>query len=121
MRELTRHFSDDTVGIIDHYSFFLAKTPLNGMHRAVHTFRTSPQTASNPHASVQMQVSWITRLHGDVHAEGVRLGVHFIGFGRALELLQHVAWANAPAVVLDCDVSGWVVVGLEEVFAVDVG
>lgn len=84
------------------------------------TFRSPPQPTPNPHSRVQMQVPRVTRLHGDVHPERVRLGVDFIGFSRVLKLLEDFARANAPAVVLDCDVSGWVVVGLEEVFAVDV-
>ena len=68
-----------------------------------------------------MQIPRIARLHADVHAEGIRLGIDLVGLGGVLEPLEHVAGANAPAVVLDRDVGGGVVVGLQEVAAVEVG
>lgn len=68
-----------------------------------------------------MQIPRIARLHADVGAEAVGLRIDLVRLGRVLQLLQDVAGAHAPAVVLDDDVGGRVVVRLQAVFGLDVG
>lgn len=68
-----------------------------------------------------MQVSRIPGLHADVGAEAVGLRIDLVRLGRVLELLEDVAGPDAPAVVLDDDVGGRVVVRLQAVFGFDVG
>lgn len=85
------------------------------------TLGTPLDPTPNPHARVQMQISRIPRLHTDVGAETIGLRIDLVGLGGVLEFLEDVAGTDAPAVVLDDDVGGRVVVGLEAVFGFDVG
>ena len=57
----------------------------------------------------------------DVQSERVSLGVDLVRLSRVVELLEHLARADAPAFILDTDVGGRVVVGLKEVGGIEVG
>ena len=85
------------------------------------TLGTPLNPTPDPHPRVQVQIPRIPRLHADVGAEAVGLRIDLVRLGRVLQLLQDVARTHAPAVVLDDDVGGWVVVGLQAVFGFDVG
>lgn len=68
-----------------------------------------------------MQIPPVARLHTDVDAITVQLGVDLVGLCGIHQFLQHVARADAPALGFDRDVGGWVVVRLEEVVGGEVG
>lgn len=68
-----------------------------------------------------MQIPRIARLHPHEQPETVQLRVDLVRLGGFFQLLEHVARTDAPAFVLDGDVGGRVVVGLEEEFGVEVG
>ena len=89
--------------------------PRHGVVSKGFTFRTPPNSTSNPHASIQMQIPRIASLHGDVNSEGVGLGVDLLRGSRIVEFFEEFTGTDAPAVVLHCDVGGWVVVRLEEI------
>ena len=116
--------SDDAISIVDDYPEHIssiAQTQNTNYHKEKLTFSTPLNATPDPHARVQMQIPRIARLHADVGAEAVGLRIDLVRLGRVLELLEDVAGAHAPAVVLDDDVGGRVVVGLEAVFGFDVG
>ena len=48
------------------------------------TFSTPPDTTSNPHTGIQMQVSWIPGLHVYVQPEAVSLRINLIRLCRAI-------------------------------------
>ena len=77
-----------------------------------HTFSTPANTAPNPHARVQVQVSGVASLHMHVQSEGVRLGINLVREGGVFEFFQRLARADAPAISFDADESRRMVMGL---------
>lgn len=85
------------------------------------TLCAPPYATTNPHASVQVQISRITSLHMYVEPEAVGLWIHLICLGWVVQLLEDVARTNTPSFVLDADKCRRVVVGLEKVGRFEVG
>ncbi len=85
------------------------------------TFGAPTDATGHPHPRVEMQISGVSRLHVHVQTERIRLGVHVIRLGGILELLQYLPRPDAPAVRLDGDEGGGMIVGLQQVVGVDVG
>lgn len=68
-----------------------------------------------------MEVSRITRLHGNVDTERVSLRINLICFSRIIKLFKDLPRSDTPSIIFDRYVSGRVVVGLEEVVACEMG
>jgi hypothetical protein len=68
-----------------------------------------------------MQISLIASLHVNVQSERVGLRVNLISLRRVVQLLQHLARADTPALILDANVGRRVIVSLEEVRRVEMG
>ena len=96
-------------------TYGLAHNHHNRVFKPSLTFSTPPNATSYPHACIQMQVPGISSLHVYIQPEAVGLWVNLIRLCRVIQLLEHVAWANAPPFVLDADVGRRMVMGLEEV------
>lgn len=77
-----------------------------------HTFGTPANTASNPHACIQVQVPCVASLHVHIQPEGVRLGIDLVREGWVFKFLQRLARADAPAIGFDADEGRWMVMGL---------
>lgn len=68
-----------------------------------------------------MQIPPIPRLHTDINAITIQLGIDLVRLCGIHEFFQDVARADAPALGFDGDVGGGVVVRLEEVVGGEVG
>jgi len=67
-----------------------------------------------------VQVPGIPRLHVHIQPKRVTLGVDLICLGGILELFQNLPRADSPALSLDGDEGGRVVMSLKEIVAVEV-
>jgi hypothetical protein len=89
--------------------------------RIVYYLSAAANSASNPHASVEMEIPCVSGLHVNVEPEGITFGIDLVGLGRIIKLFQYVSGPDTPAFSSDSDKCGRMVVGLEKIVRLDMG
>lgn len=85
------------------------------------TLAASPAATADPQAGIEELISLITGFELDVDSEFVLIGRNRVGFLRIIEFLQNVLGTRTPAVGLDGDERGRIVVGLKKVIGLQSG